>query len=182
MGTLPRMNASANTAASDRSLTTAIGWMLLIVVGNILYTALLIPETPMGSLGRNLVDRMHMSWGLVALILVLLRFWLLWRDPAPATDTASGIMRDISIALYIAVLLLCIVGPIRGWGEGYKVPFFNLGTLPNLVPAIYEVRVVAGYTHSAISFFVTGLIPVALVMAVVLEWRTGQPFYRLFPR
>lgn len=176
------MNAPAEPISSDRALTTAIGWVLLMVIGNILYAALLIPETPMGSLGRNLVDRMHMSWGLVALILVLIRFWLLWRDPVPATDTASGLMRDISIALYIAVLLLCIVGPIRGWGEGYKVPFFNLGALPNLVPAIYEVRVVAGYLHSAISFFVTGLIPVALIMAVVLGWRSGQPFYRLFPR
>jgi cytochrome b561 len=167
---------------SDAALTTALGWMLLVVVGNILYAALLIPETPLGSIGRTLVDRMHMSWGLVALILVLIRFWLLWRDPMPATDTASGILRDASIALYAAVLLLCLVGPVRGWAEGYKVPFFNLGALPNVVPAIYEVRVVAGYLHSALSFFVTGLIPVALILAVALGLRTGQPFYRLFPR
>jgi cytochrome b561 len=85
------------------------------------------------------------------------------------------------MALYLCVLVDALVGPVRAWGEGYTVPFFNFATLPALMPAKYEVRVVAGYFHSAISFFITGAIPVGVAAAIVVGWRTRTPFYRLFP-
>jgi cytochrome b561 len=170
---------------TGRPLTSILGWTMVVAVINLLYVAVLIPETPMGSPGRAVVDKLHMSWGIVALALVITRL-VLWvkhpPQPAPGMNaTAFGVCRDISLALYICVIADASIGPIRAWSEGYTVPFFNLTTLPSLVPAKYELRVVAGYFHSAISFFITAIIPIGVVMSIVLGWRTRTPFYKLFP-
>jgi cytochrome b561 len=180
--------ASRNGAASREStavLTAVLGWAALIAVVNLLYIAVLIPETPMGSAGRVVVDKMHMSWGIVAFTLVVVRLWL-WikhspQAPAGASATVFGVCRDMSLAFYVCVVADASIGPIRAWAEGYTVPFFNIMTLPSLLSAKYELRVVAGYFHSAISFFITAIIPIGVITSLILGWRSRVPFYRLFP-
>ncbi|MBL8630814.1 MAG: hypothetical protein JNM81_14365 [Rhodospirillaceae bacterium] len=170
---------------TGRPLTSILGWTALVAVINLLYIAVLIPETPMGSPGRAVVDKLHMSWGIVAFVLVVTRL-VLWlkHPPQPASGmnaTAFGVCRDISLALYLCVVADASIGPVRAWAEGYTVPFFNITTLPSLLAAKYELRVVAGYFHSAISFFITAMIPIGVVTSIVLGWRTRTPFYKLFP-
>lgn len=173
------------TRESAPVLTAVLGWAILIAVVNLLYVAVLIPETAMGSQGRAVVDKMHMSWGLVAFVLVIVRLWLWVKNPpqAPigANATVFGICRDMSFAFYICVLADASIGPVRAWAEGYPVHVFNVTTLPSLLSAKYELRVVAGYFHSAISFFITAIIPLGVITSIILGWRIRQPFYRLFP-
>ncbi|MBL8644099.1 MAG: hypothetical protein JNK21_09200 [Rhodospirillaceae bacterium] len=173
------------TSEGANTLTAVLGWTALVAVVNLLYVAVLIPETPMGSPGRAVVDKLHMSWGIVAFSLVTARLILWVRNPPQAAPgmnaTAFGVGRDMSLAFYICVVADALIGPVRAWAEGYPVNVFNIGTLPALLAAKYELRVVAGYFHSAISFFITAIIPIGVATAVVTGWRTRTPFYRLFP-
>jgi cytochrome b561 len=162
-----------------------LGWVLFVVACNILYIATQIPETAVGSPGRTVVDKMHLSWGVTAFILVVVRLYFWWKTPPVAPDPnmpgwAWGLSRDVSLAFYLALLIEGVVGPMRSWGEGYEVALFGFA-LPALFPPIYEVRVIGGYFHSAVAFFVAGMLPFGVVMALVVGWRTKVPFYRLFP-
>jgi cytochrome b561 len=181
----PAVSPAALSTSPHSTLTAVLGWTAIVAVINLLYVAVLIPETAMGSQGRAVVDKMHTSWGIVAFVLVLSRLALWIKNPpqaAPGTSaTAFGVCRDMTLAFYICVILEGLIGPARAWAEGYVVHVFNFGTLPNLLAAKYEIRVVAGYLHSSISFFVTAIIPIGVVTAIVLGWRTRQPFYKMFP-
>lgn len=164
---------------------SVVGWLIFVVVCNILYIAVQIPETAVESPGRTVVDRMHVSWGIAAFCLVVTRLFFWWRTPPVAPDPnmpgwAWGICRDMSFAFYVSVLIEGVVGPMRSWGEGYDVAMFGF-TLPALFPPVYEVRVIGGYFHSAVAFFVLGMLPFGVGTALLIGWRTKVPFYRLFP-
>lgn len=183
MSDLPISPASetANTAARD----SALGWLLFIVACNILYIATQIPETAVGSPGRTVVDEMHVSWGITALVLVVVRLYFWWRSPPQAPDPNMpgccwGLAKDMSLAFYAGILIEGIVGPMRAWGEGYEVAAFGFA-LPALFPPVYEVRVIGGYFHSAVSFFVLAILPIGVAGALYASWRSKVPFYRLFP-
>ncbi len=181
----PEAARSVSHAGPNGTLTAVLGWTMVVAVINLLYVAVLIPETAMGSQGRAVVDKMHTSWGIVAFVLVLIRLGLWIKAPPQALPGQNanvfGVCRDMSMAFYICVLLEGLIGPTRAWAEGYTVHVFNFGTLPNLLAAKYELRVVAGYFHSAISFFVTAIIPIGVVTAMIAGWRTRTPFYKMFP-
>lgn len=176
---------SSDLRGSSAVRDSVIGWLIFVVTCNILYIAVQIPETAVESPGRTVVDRMHVSWGIAAFCLVTMRFFFWWRSPPVPPDPnmpawAWGVCRDMSFAFYLSVLIEGVVGPMRSWGEGYDVAMFGF-TLPALFPPVYEVRVIGGYFHSAVAFFVLGSLPFGVAVALMVSWRTKVPFYRLFP-
>lgn len=105
----------------------------------------------------------HKEWGIVILLLVCLR--LLWRithiEPL-LPQTLPAWQKSIARAVHIAVYGCMFVMPLTGWmmssAAGLSVSFFGLWTLPNLVSADENIRMLLQSIHAWLAYFFIALI------------------------
>ncbi|NOZ41743.1 MAG: cytochrome b [Alphaproteobacteria bacterium] len=133
--------AVKNTNISYGSVAKAFHWgMFLILLGLVIigyYMADLPGDTPEQLGYKTGVFDIHKSFGILILVLVILR--LGWRmiNPVPKMPGAVSKIEDLSArGAHMLLYLLMFVQPIFGWlltsYDGYSVKFFGLD-LPALV-------------------------------------------------
>ena len=157
----------------------SIGIFALVVAQ--LYQSTQVATTQRGTVAREALQSLHGSLGLTLLLFLLLRLGLwLWLPramrPASVPVAADALARRCILALYLVLLLLCLLGPLFAWSEGHSVSWFGMVTLPPMLTASYHASVVFGYLHSATSFLLLALS--ALAVGVSL-WQWAR--YRIGP-
>lgn len=116
----------------------------------------------------------HKSFGVLLLVLMVVRLAVRIDKPAPAYDPPIGAFEKlIGGTIHVLFYLLLIAMPIGGWiatmAGGYPVPFFNV-TLPNLLP---ENKAMAEqlFTLHGIGGLVLAVLILLHVGAALKHWR-----------
>jgi cytochrome c len=179
---LTRQPSAGYWHSVERLLSIAI--FALVVVQ--LYLSTQVATTPRGTVEREALQFLHGSLGLTLLLFLMPRLWLWLRLPRPARPSgvpvaADTLARRCNLALYLVLLLLCLLGPLFAWSEGYSVSWFGLITLPPMLTASYHSSVVFGYLHSAASFLLLALTVFVLVVALWQTFRYHIGPWRVLP-
>ena len=138
-----------NSAESYGSLTKAIHWVMaaliivLIAVG--MYMAELDKEDP----SRLQLFAMHKSFGMLVLMLAVIRIVWLRMSPAPAlpsvfTDKEKRIVSGVKGVLYLLMFLAPISGYVMSSAAGKPVAFFGLFEMPLFIA---QNKSIAGFAH-----------------------------------
>jgi len=109
---------------------------------------------------------LHKSFGLVALMLVLLRLWWRVRTRPPAAVHASAMQENAATAvhrlLYACMLLIPLSGFIGSSFGKYPVKFFGYA-LPQLGWESPAIQLFFRYTHAAFAWLLCVLVAVHLL-------------------
>jgi len=151
-----------------------------------LYQSTKVGTTPRGTPAREALQHLHISVGLVLLLLVLPRLWLWWRNPRPARPSsvplaADGFARTICLLFLCTILAFCVTGPLFAWSEGHAVALFGLVQVPALLEKGYRAQTLLGYLHSAFGFWIFYLLGLALVVSIYQRVRYKAPLLRMLP-
>ena len=157
-------------------------WLIAVLVMGLLCAGLLFWALGyeglvklLGEETTNTLFMMHKSFGILVLLLTILRIVLRRRSPAPPYDPPlSGIERLVSGSTVLLMYLLCIGLPIGGAlataAAGYPVQFFGLN-LPGLIGQNPELAKTLFLYH--------GLGGLALGLVVLLHVAAGLKHWRL---
>ncbi len=178
------MNETA--IATKRLWSNLLSLALCLIVLFQLYQSTKVGVTPRGTPAREALQHLHISMGLIALLLVVPRLWLWKAMPRPAIPAgvpahADALARKVNLAFYLTVLFFGITGPLFAWSEGHTVSLFGLVTLPALAPKAYQSSVTFGYFHSACGFWILYLLAFAIGLAIYQKLRYGAPLLRMLP-
>jgi superoxide oxidase len=159
---------------------------LLLLVLFQLYQSSKVGVTPRGTPAREALQHLHISTGLMALLLVLPRLWLWRRVPRPAVpatipQAADSLARKVNLAFPLTVLFFGVSGPLFAWSEGHPVSLFGVLTIPSPYAPAYQASVTYGYFHSACGFWILYLAAFAVLLSIYQRWRYGVPLLRLLP-
>jgi cytochrome c len=151
-----------------------------------IYQATKVGVTPRGAPAREALQHLHISVGLLLLVLVVIRliYWVREEPPArPATvpPSADRFARTLCLLGYLTILAFGLSGPLFAWSEGHAVTFFGLMTLPELLAPSYGAQVRLGYLHSAVGFWVVYWAALALLTAIYQRLRYKAPLLRMLP-
>lgn len=178
------MNATtvSSTRLAERLLSTAI---LALVIFQI-YQSTKVGTTPRGTPAREALQHLHISVGLLALLVALPRLWLWWRAPRPERPAsvpypADAFARTICLLFLLTVVAFGITGPLFAWSEGHRVSIFDVVTIPPLIAPGYRAQVLLGYLHSTLGFWILYLTALAIVVSVWQRIRYRAPLLRMLP-
>jgi cytochrome c len=151
-----------------------------------LYQSTKVGVTPRGTAAREALQHLHISVGLVILLLVLIRLVLWWREPSPSRPasvppSADRFARTLCFLGLLTMLAFCLTGPLFAWSEGHAVSLFGLVTLPPLLDTSYQGQVRLGYAHSAIGFWVFYWAALSFLTAIYQRIRYKAPLLRMLP-
>lgn len=174
--------ASSGLLVAERVVSVAIFALVLFQ----LYQSTKVGVTPRGTPAREALQHLHISVGLTAAVLVVLRLWLWAKLPRPRRPervpaAADSLARHCNLGLYLTILAFCITGPLFAWSEGHAVSWFGIVTLPALLGESYRASVTLGYLHSMFGFFVLYLAGFSVLVALWqgVRYRVGP--WRMLP-
>lgn len=144
-----------NSATEYGTLSKALHWLMaaiiitLIAVG--LYMADLPDETAEQRQYAFQFFAMHKSFGVVALLLIIVRLVWVRLSPPPALPAVFApkeqrLVKLLQGVLYLLMLLLPLSGYLMSNAGGYPINFFGLGELPALVG---KSKALGGFAHEA---------------------------------
>ncbi len=167
-------------------LASAVSVLIFALVLFQLYQSSKVGVTPRGTPAREALQHLHVSNGLVLLVLTLLRLWLWRRLPRPDRPVrvpigADALARSCNLAFYLTLLALCLTGPVFAWSEGHAVSLFGIVTLPAVVAESYRLSVTMGYLHSVIGFWIMILVGFSVLVALWQALRYGARPWRMLP-
>ena len=127
-------------------------WMILLLVVLQFVTAEIMPEITRNQTPGFILS-IHMSFGLVIIVLMIVRFFWRMTHPIPPEDETLPKWQLLSARLTHAALYgLLILVPLFGWAwassRGWPVKVFDLYTMPSLLADGSAWGRLAGLLHS----------------------------------
>ncbi|HTD29493.1 MAG TPA: cytochrome b [Xanthomonadaceae bacterium] len=140
--------------------TRALHWSIAVAVLGMFaagfYAVSLHPVTPAGFRQYNAVIDVHKSFGLLILMLMVVR--VAWRIsertpklPATGPSWERIAARATHVLLYVGLFVMPVSGYLMAIGEGEPVQFFGLA-LPHVVELRGRWAHVAHWTHHTVAF------------------------------
>lgn len=172
-----------DTVSGYGRTSVVLSW--LVVISFIVTFAVSVswPLMDVGDPERAFRRSLHMTLGVLASVVIMLR--LLWwaanpkpNAPAGMTENAYGLSRVTTAFFYFDILGLCVSGFMNSWAMAYEVSMFGLFTLPVLEG---WTVVFSGYLHSVFLFFNNIMMLVFLLVNVYHGLRYKVGFRRLLP-
>jgi cytochrome b561 len=147
----------------------------LLVVGSLLGT--LGFEGLKDLVGLEMTNQLygyHKTFGILLLALMILRLAMkrLFRAPAyqpPLTAFERAASSTVHILLYVALILMPILGWLGTAAGGFPVQFFDL-TLPGLIAENKELSKTLFNLHAIVGWVILGLVLIH-VAAAIYHWR-----------
>jgi len=131
-------------------------WLILALLAVQFTLAWAMPDIENGQMPESLV-RLHLSFGLTILAIMLVR--LGWRATHPAPPPPDDIPRWQQLAsrlVHWALYALLVATPLAGWSwasaKGWPIVVFGVVNLPRLVPEGSPLRPVMGTAHMYLSW------------------------------
>lgn len=167
-----------NDATSYGTLSKTLHWLMaaiiitLIAVG--IYMAGLPKETAEQKQYAFQFYGLHKSFGVVALLLIIVRLAWIRLSPPPALPAVfdakeQKVVRLLQSLLYILMLLLPLSGYLMSNAGGYPINLFGLGELPALVGKSKGLGDIAHEAHEIMGFAM--LLLIVLHMAGAIKHR-----------
>jgi cytochrome b561 len=146
-----------NSGSHYGIVTKSFHWLVFLLFANqyiVAYAMLSIArhETALGGFSQGTLYNWHKSIGLIALLVILLRFT--WRKTTrlpnwaeTLTQTERRIVHWYENVLYAAMFVMPISGYLYVMSGGYGVHFFSRVHLPNPIPVSETLAAVARLVH-----------------------------------
>ncbi len=146
------------------SLMIGLHWLMFVLLVTVYVTMEFRGLFPKGSDPRELMKALHFMFGILVLILVVVRIGVRFSSPIPAIVPApkpleNVLAKIVHLSLYAFMLFM----PIAGWiilsAEGHAVPFFGL-ELPPLVDKNHDLAEQVEHWHGLvgeIGYYLIGL-------------------------
>jgi cytochrome b561 len=139
-------------------------WTIVALIVVQFVIAFTMPDIGRGTVPDTLIN-LHLSFGILILLVVLLR--LLWRLRYPVPLTMQHVPAwQATVALWTHRLfyVLLLVSPILGWANAsarnWDVSLFGLVTLPRLLAPRTRIGFIAGDVHTVLSWCLLSLIAI----------------------
>ena len=135
---------------------------------------------------NTLVD-LHFSIGVTILFVALLRLFWRWRNPVPLiSDNVPAWQDRTARATHALLYLLLFVLPILGWVDaGFRdlpINFYEMVTIPPIVPAVRSLAGETGDIHTLVSYVLLGVVGLHVLAALYHHvWLRDPVFLRMLP-
>ncbi|MCA9980314.1 MAG: cytochrome b/b6 domain-containing protein, partial [Anaerolineales bacterium] len=133
-----------NSATTYGTITKTFHWLVFLIFANqyiVAFNMLRIAsnETALGGFSQGTLYNWHKSIGLIALLVILLRYT--WRKTTrlpnwadTLSDREKTLIHWYERLLYLAMFIMPISGYLYVMSGGYGVHFFSTVHLPNPIP------------------------------------------------
>jgi len=126
-----------NTVSRYSPILIGLHWFMFVLLIAVFATIEIRSLFPRGSDPRELVKALHFMFGVVVLLVVVVRLGVRLSSPTPAIVPTPGVFENLlAKIMHLSLYVFMIFMPIAGWiilsAEGHGVPFFGL-ELPPLV-------------------------------------------------
>lgn len=180
------LQAQARPAARYTWQAIALHWLLAVLVIGMLVLGYSLEDIPRNTPARGFYVNLHKSFGVLALVLVLVRLgWRLTHRPPPL-EADMPRWQALAAAWSHGLLYLCILlQPLSGYLASsfgkYGVKFFGL-ELPNWGWEDKALRGFFGAVHETVAFALVVLIAIHVLAALKhLLIDRDQVFQRMMP-
>ena len=174
MPTQGRSIVSESISKQRYDLTAqALHWATAIAIVAAFILIQVVEGMPKGP-ERSAMMALHKSFGVLAFALVVVR--AVWRHISrpPVPPAMPGWMESASrythAALYALMVLVPLVGMVMSWAGGRPIVFFNLFTLPNLVPESQALKKGAEEVHELLGNLILILAGLHAAAALVHQY------------
>lgn len=167
--------ALKNDSSSYGSLSKTLHWLMaaiiITLIGVGIYMADLPKETAEQKQYAFQFYGLHKSFGVVILLLIVVRLAWIRISPAPALPAVfdakeQKIVKGLQALLYLLMLLLPLSGYLMSNAGGHPINFFGLGELPALVGESESLGEFAHEAHEIMGFAMLFLILLHMAGAV----------------
>jgi cytochrome b561 len=167
-----------NSTTEYGSLSKTLHWLMaaiiLTLIGVGIYMADLPKDTAEQKAHAFQFYNLHKSFGVVAMVLIILRLVWIRISPAPALPAAFAPKERMVVKLLQSLLyLMMIVVPLSGYlmsnAGGHPINFFGLGELPALVGESKSLGGIAHEMHEITGWAI--LVLIVLHMAGAIKHR-----------
>jgi cytochrome b561 len=140
------------------------------------------PRTPPDAL----VD-LHFSLGVTILFIAAVRLLWRWRYPVPLISDNVPVWQDWSArATHALLYLLLFLLPILGWVDaGFRAlptHFYEMVTIPPIVPAMRSLAGETGDIHTLVSYVLLGVVGLHVLAALYHHfWLRDRVLLRILP-
>jgi cytochrome b561 len=147
-------------------------WTMAAIVVTLIAVGWTMSGLPREAENRGFLYDLHKSFGVLILLLALLRVSARLRSripPLPPFTPYEKILAKLShYLLYALLVIIPIMGILMVNGFGFEVPFFGL-TLPRVFPLNRELAGLAKEVHEVLAYSLLGLVALH-VAAVIKHW------------
>ncbi|MBF0183326.1 MAG: cytochrome b [Magnetococcales bacterium] len=117
----------------------------------------------------------HRSFGIVLLLLALLRLAWRLRHPAPSWPAGMPLWEQKAAllahaALYGLMFLLPITGYLTSTADGHAIRFFDWFAIPALIPLAKGMETLLGNLHLLLAILFVGLLLMHIAAALKHQW------------
>jgi cytochrome b561 len=152
------------TATRYGTLSIAMHWLMLLLIGAVYLCIELRGNYPKGSDIREALKTWHYMLGMLVLVFVWLRIALRILGPTPSIQPTPAKWQElIAKLMHLALYVLMIGQPLLGWlilsANGDPIPFFGL-QLPALIAEnkdLVDVLKEVHETSGTVGYFLVGL-------------------------
>lgn len=160
-----------NNAETYGSFSKALHWLMAILIVMLLAVGFYMTGLDKEDPSRGQIYGMHKAFGVLALLLVMIRVIWLRISPAPAlpavfTAKEKRVVSSIKGILYLLMFLMPISGYVMSTAGGRATSFFGLFDLPMLIG---ENKALAGFTkeaHEILAFVIIAFIVLHVAGAI----------------
>jgi cytochrome b561 len=167
-----------NSATEYGSFSKSLHWMMAVIILALIFIGIYMADLPTDTAEQKQYAfkffNLHKSFGVLALILIVVR--LIWMRISPAPELPSAfapkekmLVKVLQGVLYLLMVLVPLSGYLMSNAGGYPINFFGLGELPALVG---ESKSLGGFAHEMHEILGWGLlIVIGLHMAGAIKHR-----------
>ena len=164
-------NSSSEYGLLSKALHWAMALIIITLLGVGIYMADLPTDTEEQKQYAYQFFGLHKSFGVVALVLIVLRLVWLRVSPAPTLPAVFErkeriITKAVQGLLYLLMILVPVSGYLMSNAGGYPINFFGIAELPALIGKSKEIGGIAHEAHGIMGFAIIGLIVLHVAGAV----------------
>ncbi|WP_331351459.1 cytochrome b [Cellvibrio sp. UBA7671] len=153
-----------NTVSRYSPILIGLHWFMFVLLIAVYVTMEFRGMFPKGSDPREFMKALHFMFGIVVLLLVIVRLGVRLSSPTPAiVPTPKPLENALAKIVHLSLYAFMVFMPIAGWvvlsAEGHGVPFFGL-ELPPLVGENHDLAEQVEHWHGLvgeIGYYLIGL-------------------------
>jgi len=151
------------------TVAKSLHWLMFCLLLAQFVIAFIMPEIKRGVVPETFIS-LHMSFGILILLVIVLRmFWRLGH-PVPQLDSIPPLQQWAARSMHRIFYILLVVLPIMGWAAAsardWQVSLFGIVTLPQLLPAKAPLGHLIGDVHGVLSWTLLALIGLHAAIAL----------------
>ena len=152
-------------------VSRALHWLMALLLIALFAVGWYITEISYYNPWYKLSFDLHKSFGMVALLLGILRIgWIIY-NPAPALPETMEPWAQLAAkgghyALYLMMLLIPVSGYLISTADGQGIIVFDLFEVPALLPPVKGMEDLAGWAHYLLAFGTAWLVLAHMIAAL----------------